>query len=63
MQSLALVRMTKINSKINPTNTKNPKYNNILPTYILSTYLLILPTTYLDMHTNVILTNKRRTHA
>jgi len=28
------VRITKINSKINQTNTKkNPKYNNILPTY------------------------------
>jgi len=22
-----------MNSKINQTNTKNPKYNNILPTY------------------------------
>jgi len=32
-QSLALVRTTKTNSKINQTNTKKPKYNNILPTY------------------------------
>jgi len=32
------------------TNTKKTKYNNILPTYI-------------HMHTNVILTNKRYTHA
>jgi len=34
-QSLALVRTTKTNSKINQTNThqKKQKYNNILPTY------------------------------
>ena len=38
-QSLALVRTTKISSKINQTNTKNPKYNNILATYTWNTNL------------------------
>jgi len=32
-KSHALVWTTKINSKINQMNTKNPKYNNVLPTY------------------------------
>jgi len=42
-----LVRTTKINSKIYQINTEKNKCNNILPT---------------NMHTNVILTNKRCTH-
>jgi len=51
IESLALVWTAKINSKINQTNTKNPKYNNILPS------------TYIHIYTNEILTNKRCTHA
>jgi len=47
-QSLALVRTTKINSKISKTSTK-PK--------------ILKHTTYIQMHTNIILTNKTCIHA
>jgi len=33
MKLLALVQTTKTNSKINETNTENPKHNNIRPSY------------------------------
>jgi len=45
-----MVRTTKINIKINQTNTKK----NEIQRYTC--------TTYIHMHTNVILTNKRHTH-
>jgi len=34
---------TKINSKINQTNTKTPKYNNILPTYTVCSVVHCVP--------------------